>query len=649
MTVSNHTALYRFTFPEQPQEQAAPLSPLILADLNDLPRSRINGSISVDSDSGRIIGNGTFSPSFGIGSYTLHFCTDFSGATIRDTGVFMNNRAGSEPKNLSVVADGVNNSPEILPAGAWTRFHAPDKDGQILTRVGVSFISVAQACSNAEREIPDFDFNSTHNSARQAWADKLGAISVKPGGANRDLQTIFWSGLYRASISPQDYTGENPLWTSDEPYYDSYYCIWDSFRSIHPLITLFDPESQTRMIRSLIDIYRHEGKLPDCRMSLCKGFTQGGSNADIVLADAFLKNISAGVDWATAYEAVVSDAEIEPRNWAVEGRGGLTSWKNLGYIPADDYDPYGVGPFTRSVSRTVEYAYDDFCIAEMARGLGHASDYEKYIQRSSNWKNVYNPTQTSSINGTNTGFVGFLQPRFLNGTWGYQDPIFCSPLLNFTSCYLNPDGHETYEGSSWLYTFFAPGDMAALIATLGGPEAFVRRLDFLHDSGLLYIGDEQAFLPVFQYHYAGRPARSAVRAHSYIPSQFNTTLVGIPGNDDSGAMGSFVALAMMGLFPNPGQDVYLITPPFFEEVNVTNRITGKTATVRNVNFDPSYDAVYIQNATLDGATYSRNWIGHSFFLEGGVLELTLGRNESVWGTREEDLPPSLSAMASGYE
>ena len=309
------------------------------------------------------------------------------------------------------------------------------------------------------------------------------------------------------------------------------------------------------MVRSLIDVYRHEGKLPDCRMSLCKGFTQGGSNADVVLADTYLKLLNttpgAAIDWATAYEAVVSDAEDEPANWAVEGRGGLTSWKGLGYIPTDDFDPYGVGPFTRSISRTVEYAYDDFCIAEMAAGLGLEADAEKYNGRAENWKNMYNPEQTSSLpDGTDTGFAGFLQPRYLNGTFGVQDPVFCSPLLNFTSCYLNPDGHETYEGSSWLYTFFVPQDMASLIATLGGPETFVDRLDYLHESGLLYIGDEQAFLTVYQYHYAGRPAKSAERAHSYVPSQFNTTTIGIPGNDDSGAMGSFVAFTMMGVsFP----------------------------------------------------------------------------------------------------
>ena len=261
MTVTNHTALYRLTFPTNSttpcqNQTVLPYSPLILFDLTDLPDSRINGSMGVDASSGRISGSGTFVPSFGLGTYDLHFCADFSGATIRDTGVFMNNRAGSQPKNVSITPNG--NSPPV-PAGAWTQFQAP-ANNQILARVGVSFMSIAQACSNAESEIPDFDFNKVLNSAEDVWREKLGVIQVDATGVSDDLQTVFWSGAYRAMISPQDYTGENPLWESSEPYYDSYYCIWDSFRSIHPLLTLLDPESQTLMVRSLIDTYRHEGR-----------------------------------------------------------------------------------------------------------------------------------------------------------------------------------------------------------------------------------------------------------------------------------------------------------------------------------------------------------------------------------------------------
>jgi putative alpha-1,2-mannosidase len=229
--------------------------------------------------------------------------------------------------------------------------------------------------------------------------------------------------------------------------------IWDLYRSVFPFFTILDPGVLSELINSLVDTYKHEGFLPDCRMSLCKGFTQGGSNADVLIGDAYVKNIS-GINWDDAYKAVVNDAEVEPPNWSVEGRGGLTSWKNLGYIPTDDFDPYGVGPHTRSISRTVEYAYNDFCIAEMADGLGHKSDYQKYIKRSGNWQNMFLADQTSTVNGQLTNFTGFLQPRYPNGTYGFQDPAFCSPLLEPDSCFLNPTGHETYEASIWLYTLY---------------------------------------------------------------------------------------------------------------------------------------------------------------------------------------------------
>ncbi|KAL4895362.1 glycosyl hydrolase family 92-domain-containing protein [Aspergillus ambiguus] len=633
MTVTNRSALYRFSFDAHIQS----LSPVVLVDLMDLPQSRKTGRAAVDPSTGRLTGNSTFQPSFGQGQYNLHFCADFKGADLRDTGSWTTQRATFNPKLVSL-----NGS---MPAadysgGTWARFQTP-KDGILLARVGVSFMGVEQACANAEKEQPHFDFPETVAAAESTWRNKLKVITIDNDGVSTDLQKVFWSGAYRAMISPQDYTGENPLWKSDEPYYDSYYCIWDSYRGAHQLLTLVDPLSQSLMIRSLVDIYRHEGYLPDCRMSLCKGWTQGGSNADVLMADAFLKKVS-DIDWATAYDAVVKDAEIEPPNWDVEGRGGLRSWKGLGYIPKNNYDPDGKGLRTRSVSRTVEYAYNDFCIAEMAKHMGHQEDYEKYIKRASNWINVYKADQRSSINGVYTGYTGFVQPRYLNGSWAYQDPILCSPLLDFTGCYLNANGHETYEGSCWLYTFYVPQDMAKLITTLGGPQGFTSRLSYLHESGLLYVGDEQAFLTVFQYHYVGRPALSAERVHYYIPSQFNTSASGIPGNDDGGAMGAFAVLSMMGLWPVHGQDVYLITPPFFKEISIQNSMTGKVATVKNINFDSSYKSIYIQGAKRDGKPWAQNWIGHDFFLNGGVLELELGPKESEWGTRVDDLPPSMS-------
>jgi putative alpha-1,2-mannosidase len=217
----------------------------------------------------------------------------------------------------------------------------------------------------------------------------------------------------------------------------------------HPLLTVIDPEAQVQMLASLLDIYKHEGWLPDCRMSLCKGWTQGGSNADVVLVDAYVKNLTTKVDWNLALEAIINDAENEPLEWSYEGRGGLQSWKKLDYIPYLDFDPVGFGTNSRSVSRTLEYSYNDFCLATLGKGLGKDEVYNKYIARSTNWQNLWRADQKSLINGVDTGFVGFPQPKYLNATWGYQDPIACSSLADFCSLTTNPS--ETFEASIWQY------------------------------------------------------------------------------------------------------------------------------------------------------------------------------------------------------
>ncbi|KAH7389501.1 glycosyl hydrolase family 92-domain-containing protein [Phaeosphaeria sp. MPI-PUGE-AT-0046c] len=646
MTVSEHTALFRFDFSQASAGNGSTI-PVLMLDLTDLWASRQNASISVEAEdggqSGRMKGNGTFLPSFGAGSYAAYFCLDVSGGHVKDSGVWVNDRAGTEPKTLYVTR-GFNLF--YIQAGGYLRFESAPSE-PILARMGLSFISTEQACQNAEREIPgpDFDFDGLVSTAEQAWRRKLAPISIQAGHVNNTMQTSFWSAIYRTMISPQNYTGENPHWQSSEPYFDSWYCIWDMWRVQLPFLTVLDPVMMSNMVRSLLDTYKHRGWLPDCMMSTCSGWTQGGSDADNVIVDAYVKNLT-GIDWELAYQAIVNDAENEPLEWSVEGRGGLASWKKLNYIPYLDFDPVGFGTNSRSISRTLEYSYNDFNLATLAKGLRHNTT-GKYLARAMNWQNIFKVDQTSSIDGVNTNFTGFFQPKYMNGTWDYQDPIACSPLADFCSLTSNPS--ETFESSAWEYMFFVPHDIAKVIELLGGEETFLRRLDFFHTSGISDIGNEPVFLTVYMPHYAGRPALSAKRAHYYIPSRFNTSHAGLPGNDDSGAMASFTIFSMMGLFPNPGQNVYFITPPFFEGFNITNQITNKTATIRTTNFDKDYKNIYIQSVKLNGEDYTKNWIGHEFFAQGWTLDLVLGDKESDWGTRVEDRPPSMSTTQGGME
>ncbi|KXL44986.1 glycoside hydrolase family 92 protein [Acidomyces richmondensis BFW] len=630
MTTTAHTALYNFSFLEQ---EAIPFGPLIHVNLRDLYGSLSHGGVTV-SEEGRMKGWGEYQPSFGPATYRLYFCADFN-ASVGRTGTWTGDSVNHQAQNLTVDTSS--------SAGAFVQFNV-QSPANVLTRVGLSFISEEKACHNAEVEIPEFDFTATRDAATKAWRSKFENIAIDARGVSNETQRGFWSGIYRTMISPQDYTGENPLWESDEPYFDSFYCIWDSFRSTDPFLNIVDPDTHTLMVRALLDIYKHEGKLPDCRMSLCKGDTQGGSNADVLLADAYIKGLTKDVDWALAYEAVKSDAEDEPEDWSLEGRGNLESWKTLGYVPVDPvHRKRGEGLDSRSVSRTMEYAYNDFSVAVLAKSQNRIGEYGKYIERSHNWKNVFNPDTKSLIRGTDSGFKGFVQPRFRNGTFKYEDPSLCNPITGMErACFLFEGGYSTYEGGSWLYSFFVPHDMAALIELMGGKETFVKRLQYFHETGLADISDEQAFLTVFLFHYAGRPGLSSVQAHKYLERNFSSATNGLPGNDDSGSMGSFLAFCMMGFFPNPGQDVYLLSVPYFREIRLTHAQTRKVAIIKTVNFDPSRKAHYIKAVKLNGRTLNRSWITHDFFVNGGILELVVNEEETDWGTRDEDLPPSLS-------
>lgn len=219
MTVTQHTSLFRFQFPAK-DTYGEVSKPLILVDLTDLSDSRQdNATVSVDAKTGRITGNARFLPSFGSGSYVGYFCADFSSGTLRDNGIFSNSRASTAAKSLTI-SRSINGYP--LPGGSFVRFQSPG-DTPILARVGVSFISSAQACSSAEAEIPLFDFSSTHAAAEAAWREKISPIVVSTKGVDSSILTNFYSGIYRTMVNPQDYTGENPLWQSDEPYFDSLY------------------------------------------------------------------------------------------------------------------------------------------------------------------------------------------------------------------------------------------------------------------------------------------------------------------------------------------------------------------------------------------------------------------------------------------
>ncbi|KAF7308199.1 Alpha-1-2-mannosidase family protein [Mycena chlorophos] len=661
VTVTQHAALHRFTYPSGTKEPILLLE--VTRDLSGSYRAPGNYTVSPATHGGvRVTGGGTFGPSFGEGQYAVYFCMDTT-ATLAQAQSFSTVSGSVEyttvnPKQTFSATIGSNS-----PAGLLFGFNSVPAE-TLNVRMGISWTSTAKACAYAEEEIPNLGgFNTVKSDARARWNEVLNTVQVDDTGVSEDTQTLFWSSLYRAYISPTNITGDNPLWVSTEPYYDSYYCIWDSFRVVHPLYAITAPTTQAEVVRALIDVYRNTGWLPDCRMSLDMGYTQGGSNADSLLSDSYTKGITAGINWEDGYAAMVQDATNEG-DFSVQGRGGIASRAKLGYVPFNDTsdNPPNEGPNTRSASRTLEYAYNDFGIGLVAKGLGKTADAQHYFNKSGDWFNLWN------ANASNSGYSGFIQPRWSNGSW-YYDPRYdlndvfrpdhCSPVFGHDDCFLNPTGGEFYEASSWEYSWYVPQDQASLVKAVGGPATYSARLDAFFADGFHDIGDEPGFLPTYLYNYVGQPAKTVDRVDAILNQYFNTrqasflpfraasllmlgrSLNGLPGNDDSGAMGAYTVWSHLGFYPVAGQATYLLNRPYFPKITIRNEATGKTATI--IAHGLSATNIYVQSATLNGKPYTKNWISHDIFTSGSTLELQMGSSKnSTWGTAEADLPPSLS-------
>jgi len=499
-----------------------------------------------------------------------------------------------------------------VKTGAWLTF-APRAGEPVHMKIGISFISVDQARRNLDAEIPGFDLETVHAEAVAAWNRALGKVELK--GETPEQAQTFYTALYHTMLMPTDCTGENPLWRSREPYYDDYYAIWDIFRTSGPLLTLIAPERESAIVRALVDLYRHEGWLPDARSGNYNGRTQGGSNAEFLLTDAYVKGLK-GIDWRTALAAEIHDAEVAPADHFKEGRGGLDDWHTLGYVSIEGSD--------RSGSVDMEYAADDFEIALLAKGLHEDAESRKYLERSANWPKLWDASFSDG------GFTGFIRPRHRDGSW-------LKPFTAMDECTWG--GKTFYEGNSWTYSFFVPQSVASLVQTMGGADTFVRRLDAFFAVPRRYdVGNEPGFLTPYLYIWAGRPDKTDVHVRQIIADSFHAGLRGLPGNDDSGAMSSWYAFGEMGIFPNAGQDVYLIGSPAYPQTTL-HLADGKDFVIEARNLSP--ENIYVTAAALNGKPLDRAWLRHNEIIAGGRLVLTMAAAPEHWA--EHDPPPSALA------
>jgi predicted alpha-1,2-mannosidase len=508
------------------------------------------------------------------------------------------------------------------PLGAILDFSTRPNQA-IHVKVGISFISIEQARANLVSEMPGFDLDAARRQVLAQWEKQLQTIRLR--GATSSQMRQIYTALYHTMLMPVDRTEENPLWQSSEPYYDDYYAIWDTFRTSAPLLTLIAPERERDLVRSLLNIYQHEDYMPDARSGNDTGRTQGGSNTDVMVADAFVKHLS-GIDYKLALKAMIHNAEAEPKDAQKEGRGGITDYNRLGYVTTSD---------ERAGSRTVEYANDDFSIAEVACGLGEQATAAKYLARSHNFENLWDPKLIEGVDVNERakrsvpGFSGFIRPRHADGSWAAPNSIARGSWWTFF-----------YEGDEWTYSLYAPQDTKRIVELAGGSKEFTRRLDYIFTHGHYDVSNEPGFMLPMLYLWAGRPDRSADVLRLTLEKYFTDTRAGIPGNDDSGAMSSWFIFNTLGIYPVAGQDIYLIGTPAVSDANIAVgngkmlRILAKGAGVDGLNR-------YVQAATLNGKALNKAWFRHADIVNGGVLELQMGSVPSeTWGVAVP--PPSAS-------
>lgn len=492
-------------------------------------------------------------------------------------------------------------------------------EAQVLIKVGISFISIDKARENALNYLPDWDFEAARKRVVALWDELLGRVTIDPKASLADKR-MFYTALYHSMLMPSDRTGEWEKALPDEPYYDDYFTLWDIYRCTIPLVTLIDSKRGADMVQSLINICKYDGFMPDGRSGNSNGSTQGSSNADIVIADAFVKGLD-GIDYEAGLQAMLKDATVTSDKERREGRVGLQWYNTIGYLP------WGV---SRAGSRTVDHTFCDYAISVVAEGLGEKETAEKYREQSHRWLNLFRKDFEEN------GMRGFIMPRDENGNWldegsvdkdgdGQTDTTFhFRPSTSFGSHW----NSFFYEANCYETSLCVPHDMDMLIEECGGPEAFKQRLDLFFSKGWCDMGNEPSFLSSCLYHWIGRPDLSSDIIAELIENNFSDGHDGIPGNDDSGAMSSWLAFHMAGLYPFAGTGLYLIHTPRLSTTSIRNA-DGTVFTIKTRGLSPKRR--YIRSARLNGKRYPYSTIRHEDIVHGGRLVLRMSSKPGKWG------------------
>ncbi|GJM62558.1 GH92 family glycosyl hydrolase [Persicobacter diffluens] len=486
-------------------------------------------------------------------------------------------------------------------------FHFAGKEAkEIMVKVALSSVDIEGAMNNMSAECPGFDFDAIRATAKSKWNEELGKIAIETP-IQKDKE-VFYTAMYQSHLAPTIHSdvdgrakGADQEIHQAKGYtrYDTF-SLWDTFRAAHPLYTMIDPDRAVDMVKSLMAYYEEIGELPVWSMKGNETYMMIAYHAVPVITDAYFKGLLNDMDAEKLFEACKAAAMMDNRE--------IDTYKELGYVPHSD------GHENWSVSKTMEYAYDDWCVAQLAKALNKQEDYEMFMKRAANWENVYHDGLT------------WILPKDKKGNWVGEKGF---DAKNYSDDYC--------ESNAWHYVFFVPQDIEGLIYKMGEPQ-FEAKLD----SNFNYFPAPEDDLPIFStgmigqyahgnepshhvaylYNYVGKPWKTQERVREILATQYRAEPDGVCGNEDCGQMSAWYIYSALGFYPvNPATGDYDIGSPKFDKATIKVK-DGKTFTV--VAHNNNEKNIYIQKVSLNGKPLEKAFINHADITKGGELVFEMG-------------------------
>jgi predicted alpha-1,2-mannosidase len=615
-TSTDRVAYYQVAFPEADSAR-------ILLNVSHAFNPYRGGEITILDDH-TVVGTGKYNGYHG-SDFDIAFYLQFSKPFLSSSGTWHGSQKNYGSRTETDPDGGAS-------LGAFLNF-GPSGGETLGVKVGISYVDIEGARKNMEHEIPGWDFQAVVAESAAQWEDLLSKIRIKGGPEGH--KTVFYTSLYHAMLSPSilsdvdgRYEGfDGKVHQADGFTYYGEFSLWDTYRTVHPLYVLLQPERQRDMVESLVKVAEQGGWLPKWGWS--EGYTGGmlGDHAVSLILDSYVKGIR-DFDVEGAYRAMYKNAteKIEGVPW---GRRGLYKYMKYQFAPEDagymkskvaDTHEYGPGgaksrqyypEISGSVSATLEFSYNDWCVSEMASLLGNAADADAFRKRAYYYKNVYDPS------------VDFMRPRNSDGSWA-MDPFVPTISGQHSQFYC--------EGNAWTYSWTVPQDVKGLINLMGGNERFNTKLDQAFD-GLLE--KESYYDPTnepdihypYLYSYSGTPWKTQKIVRQILTHFFsNDREEGLPGDDDVGTMSAWYLFSAMGFYPvTPGTDQYVLGSPLFDEVTIqldSAYYNGKTIRITSENNNATN--MYVQAVRLDGVPLEKLFVTHSDLVDRGGLHFVMG-------------------------